>query len=81
MTTSCAAEPIAFGSSALLPQFLEEHGLAKEYGLRRMKEIWKMQAIVRGWRDQAKAIIGLPAEKKEKEEKILPKQKGLQPLF
>lgn len=49
----------------------EEHGLAKEYGLRRMKEIWKMQAILRNWRDQAKAIIGLPEEKKEKAEKIL----------
>jgi len=49
----------------------EEHGLAKEYGLRRMKEIWKAQEILRNWRDQVKKIIGMPADKREKAEKIL----------
>jgi len=49
----------------------EEHGMRKEYGLRRLKEIWKMEAVLRNWRDQAKQIIGLLPEQKEKAEKIL----------
>ncbi|MEM2954610.1 MAG: 30S ribosomal protein S4 [Candidatus Nanoarchaeia archaeon] len=49
----------------------EEHKLAKEYGIRRMREIWKARAILRRWQDLAKKIIGMPAAEREKAQKIL----------
>ncbi|MEM2874015.1 MAG: 30S ribosomal protein S4 [Candidatus Nanoarchaeia archaeon] len=50
----------------------EEHNLAKEYGIRRMREIWKMRAILRNWQRQAKEIIGMrPGPKKDAAQKIL----------
>lgn len=49
----------------------EEHSLAKQYGIRRMRELWKAKAILKNWQRQAKEIIGLPAEQKEAVQKIL----------
>lgn len=50
----------------------EEHGLAKEYGIRRMQELWKARAIIRNWQGQAKEIIGMRSgPKKEEVQKIL----------
>ncbi|HKZ49443.1 MAG TPA: 30S ribosomal protein S4 [Candidatus Nanoarchaeia archaeon] len=53
----------------------EEHGLAKTYGIRRMKELWKSRAILRNWQRQAKEIISmLPSDKKDKAQEILLKK-------
>jgi len=50
----------------------EEHGLAKEYGIRRMQEIWKMRAVVRNWQRQAKEIAGMRiGPKRDETQKIL----------
>ncbi|MEM4714352.1 MAG: 30S ribosomal protein S4 [Candidatus Nanoarchaeia archaeon] len=50
----------------------EEHKLAKEYGIRRMREIWKARAIIRGWQHQAKELIGMrPGPKRENAQKVL----------
>jgi small subunit ribosomal protein S4 len=50
----------------------EEHSLAKTYGVRRMRELWKARAVLRNWQRQAKEIIGmLPGDKKDKAQQIL----------
>jgi len=49
----------------------EENELIREFGLRNKKEIWKSEAILNKWREQAKRIMSMPAEEKEKEQKIL----------
>jgi small subunit ribosomal protein S4 len=50
----------------------EEHGLAKAYGTRRMKELWKARAVLRNWQRQAKDVIGmLPGAKKDNAQLVL----------
>ncbi len=49
----------------------EEHRLAKEYGIRRMRELWKAKAILHNWQRLAKESIGLPAEQRESVQKLL----------
>jgi small subunit ribosomal protein S4 len=43
----------------------EEHGLSKQYGIRRMRELWKARAILRNWQRLAKEIAVLTGEKRE----------------
>ncbi len=45
----------------------EEKSIMKEYGLKRKKELWRSEAILRKWRRIAKGLIGKRDEKKEKE--------------
>lgn len=45
----------------------EEKKIIKEYGLRRKKELWRSEAILRKWRRIARELIGKKDEKKEKE--------------
>jgi len=45
----------------------EEHGLGKAYGIRRMREIWRMKAILRNWHRQAKEITSMRAGPKRDE--------------
>jgi small subunit ribosomal protein S4 len=49
----------------------EEHDLAKQYGVRRMRELWKARAILRNWQRLAKEIATFTGEKKEAAQKIL----------
>jgi len=50
----------------------EEHGLAKTYGVRRMRELWKARSILRNWQRQAKEIIGIIAgAKREEAQRVL----------
>lgn len=49
----------------------EENSLAKEYGLRTKKEIWRATKMLSNWRELAKKTIGLIGEKKEQESNIL----------
>ncbi len=49
----------------------EEHDLAKQYGVRRMRELWKARAILRNWQRLAKEIATLTGDKKESAQKIL----------
>src|SRR3989344_6159017 len=54
-----------------LERIQEENKLSTEYGLRNKKEIYRMQAHLRSWRDQAKVIASLIGDKKTAAEKIL----------
>ncbi|MBI2041375.1 MAG: 30S ribosomal protein S4 [DPANN group archaeon] len=49
----------------------DENKLISEYGLVNKREIYKAQAKLRNWREQAKQIVGLVGSKKEAAEKIL----------
>ena len=50
----------------------EEHGLAKTYGVRRMRELWKARAILRNWQRQAKDITSIiSGEKRDEAQRIL----------
>lgn len=49
----------------------EENNLLKEYGLKTKTEIWRAAEILRRWRELAKNIVSLSAEKREGETKIL----------
>ncbi|TDA33237.1 MAG: 30S ribosomal protein S4 [Hadesarchaea archaeon] len=48
-----------------------EDALLKKYGLRRKKEIWKMAAILRGWRRQARRLLALSGRQAELETRQL----------
>ncbi len=52
----------------------EEHGLAKEYGIRRMHELWKARAVLRNWQRLAKEIATFTGEKRESAQNILLKK-------
>lgn len=45
----------------------EEKSILKEYGLKRKKELWRSEALLRKWRRIARELIGKRDEKKEKE--------------
>ncbi|MEM5834932.1 MAG: 30S ribosomal protein S4 [Candidatus Aenigmatarchaeota archaeon] len=45
----------------------EEKVIMKEYGLKRKKELWRSEALLRKWRRIAKSLVGKKDEKKEKE--------------
>src|SRR3989338_4364729 len=44
-----------------------EKKLLKEYGLRRKKELWRAEGVLRNFRRRARELLGTPNEKKEKE--------------
>lgn len=48
-----------------------EREILKEYGLKNKKEIWRMEALVRGFRRQARKLLALKTEQAKKEEKLL----------
>ncbi len=48
-----------------------EKVLLREYGLRNKKEIWKMDAVLKDFAQQAKNLISLKSEQAEKEKKQL----------
>ena len=48
-----------------------ENKLAKEYGLRRKREIWKVEANLRKFRKQARKLVGMGAEQAEEDTKNL----------
>lgn len=49
----------------------EEHQLAKEFGLRRMREIWKGKTLLADVAYQAKHLIALKTPQAEKEKQLL----------
>ncbi|MBW2979401.1 30S ribosomal protein S4 [Candidatus Woesearchaeota archaeon] len=49
----------------------EEKELMKEFGLRRKKEIWKAESILRRFRAQAKKLIAARGEQEKKEGELL----------
>jgi len=49
----------------------EEQKLYQEYGFTNKKQIWKMEAVLRNFRSQARDIVGLRGDKKEAALKIL----------
>lgn len=49
----------------------EENQLTKEYGLKKKTEIWKAVSMLKNWQTQAKNIVSLTGEQREKAEKIL----------
>ena len=49
----------------------EEKVLSKEYGLRRKREIWKAESLIRKIRNQAKRLISATTDQAKKEEKQL----------
>jgi len=52
----------------------EEHGLAKTYGIKRMRELWKTRAILRNWQRLAKEIATFTGKKRETAQEILLKK-------
>ncbi len=52
-------------------RLIEEMKLMGEYGLRNKREIWIAAAMLRKYRHRARALLALPAEVREKEEKAL----------
>ena len=52
-------------------RLIEEMKLMGEYGLRNKKEIWIAAAALRKYRHRARALLALPPEVREKEEKAL----------
>ncbi len=49
-------------------RILEEADLRKQYGLRSKKEIWKMETKLRKIRQNARKLLALPVERREKRE-------------
>jgi len=45
----------------------EEKELKKEYGCKNMREIWRMRAILRKFRNQARKLIGITGKQAERE--------------
>lgn len=45
----------------------EEKKLLEEFGLRRKREIWRAEALLRGWRRRARELVAKKNEKAEKE--------------
>lgn len=55
----------------------KERNLMKAYGLKNKKEIWKAESKIRKYRKQARELIGIPAEEREKKQgKFLEKLKS-----
>ncbi len=52
-------------------RLIEEMKLMGEYGLRNKREIWKAATILRKIRHRARALLALPPEVRESEEKAL----------
>ena len=49
----------------------EESKLIREYGLVKKREIWRARALLSKWHTQARKIISLPDEEREKAEGLL----------
>ena len=54
-----------------LARIKNENQLTNEYGMKNKTEIWRVAEMLRNWRELAKQIVSLPAERREKESKIL----------
>lgn len=52
-------------------RLMEETRLLGLYGLRNKRELWKAATIIRYFRHRARALLALPLEVREKEEKVL----------
>jgi small subunit ribosomal protein S4 len=52
-------------------RLIEEMKLMGEYGLRNKREIWIAAAMLRKYRHRARALLALPPEVREKEERAL----------
>lgn len=52
----------------------EERKLKREYGFRNKKEIWKINSMLRNFRNQAKTIIATRTEQADKERELLLKK-------
>lgn len=48
-----------------------EDALMRKYGLKRKREIWRMAAILRGWRRQARRLLALTGKQAELETRQL----------
>jgi small subunit ribosomal protein S4 len=49
----------------------EEKAILRNYGLRNKREIWRTEALLRGFRGQARRLLALKTEQAKKEEKQL----------
>lgn len=49
----------------------EEKAILRDYGLRNKREIWRTEALLRGFRRQARRLLALKTEQAKKEEKQL----------
>jgi small subunit ribosomal protein S4 len=56
------------------PRIEEEKVLVKEYGLTTKQEIWKMQSLLKSYKDQTKKLIAQHNEQAEKEMQLLMKK-------
>ncbi|MEK6807842.1 MAG: 30S ribosomal protein S4 [Nanoarchaeota archaeon] len=54
-----------------LSRIKEENQLAKEYGLRNKKELWRTAELLKNWRELAKQTVSLAGEEQARESKIL----------
>ncbi len=52
-------------------RLIEELRLVGEYGLRNKRELWIAQTIIRKFRHQARSLLAVPREIREKQEKAL----------
>ena len=52
-------------------RIVDEAKLRKEYGLLNKKEIWRMSSLLRNWQFQAREIVGMLGEQREKRAVIL----------
>ena len=49
----------------------EERSIIKNFGLKNKKEIWRMQSILRGFKEQAKDLIKRTDDEAQKQQKLL----------
>lgn len=52
-------------------RIISEQELSREYGVKNKRELWKMQAFLRNFGDQAKKLIAATGDQSEKERKQL----------
>lgn len=52
----------------------EESAIAREYGLKNRKELWKMRSILKGFTDQAKRLIAITGKQSDREKQQLLKK-------
>src|SRR3989338_1726955 len=48
-------------------RFVKEEKIMKEFGLRRKRELWKAESLLRNFRRRARELLANPDEKKQKE--------------
>ncbi|MFH1788606.1 MAG: 30S ribosomal protein S4 [Candidatus Altiarchaeota archaeon] len=46
-------------------RILEENELCKKYGLKNKAEVWRAKSTLKGFRHQARTLLGMPAEDEE----------------